>query len=40
MSAKVRAFSRLDVVKLFVSRDPHTEITTFIIAAVAENENL
>ena len=40
LSGKVRAFLHLDVVKLYVCRDPHTGIWTFIIAAVSGQWNL
>jgi len=40
LSAKVRAFLRLDFVKLFVRRATHTGITTFIVPAAAGHGNL
>jgi hypothetical protein len=40
MSAKVSAFSRLDVVKLLVRLARHTGMRTFIIVVVAGNGNL
>ena len=40
LSAKVRDFLRLDVVKLVARRATHTEITTFIISAVTGYGNL
>ena len=40
LSAKLRDFLRLDVVKLVARRATHTEITTFIISAVTGYGNL
>jgi len=40
MSAKIIAFSHLDVVKAFVRFTCHTGMRTFIVAVVAGNGNL
>jgi len=40
MSAKISAFSHLDVVKAFVRLACHTGMRTFIIVVVAGNGNL
>jgi len=40
LSAEVRTFLRLDVVKLFVQRVAHTEIRTFFTVAVTGHGNI
>ena len=40
LSTQVRAFLRLDVVKLFLHRAAHTETRTFIIVAVTGHGNI